>query len=460
MILGLVTWGWFHNSNSALSIPAWVAFAAPQNVHIQPVAQSASVPLEQTTPLTSTAESDTATGATSLPSITQLNNGANEPSTVITPTIALLPEPTVIITSTAQEPAPLLPTTITTPTTLAEPTAKVALILAPTVTPTPTEEPTVEIVSTLPQVRIIPAAGIKLPPTRTPTPPVFAVPTATRTPTPLPILPGRLWSNFVPAPAAESDHFWVGRPFLPSAPNQVASPSYQFGSTAGNRYRPHHGMDMSNPFGVPVLAATEGEVIHAGPDDVALLGPYNNFYGNTVVIRLARRLTVGDSQLDVYLLYGHLSQVFVAAGQQVQPADVVGAVGMTGIAIGPHLHMEMRLGANTYRHSVNPYLWVQPMGDQGAVAVRLLTADGRTWPGARLTLARFESGKATWARLIETYLDTENIGPDPAWGENGAMDGVPPGYYVLVGVVNGESIRSELTVNPGETTFVEIRTRQ
>jgi murein DD-endopeptidase MepM/ murein hydrolase activator NlpD len=269
-----------------------------------------------------------------------------------------------------------------------------------------------------------------------------------------------LWSNFVPAPASESDHFWVGRPFLPSAPNQVASPSYQFGSTAGNRYRPHHGMDMSNPFGTPVLAATAGEVIHAGPDDVALLGPYHNFYGNTVVIRLARRLTVGDSQLDVYLLYGHLSQVFVAVGQVVQPADVVGAVGMTGIAIGPHLHLEMRLGANTYRHSVNPYLWVQPMGDQGAVAVRLLTADGRTWPGARLTLARFESGKATWARLIETYLDTENIGPDPAWGENGAMDGVPPGYYVLVGLVNGESIRSELTVAPGATTFVEIHTRQ
>jgi murein DD-endopeptidase MepM/ murein hydrolase activator NlpD len=347
---------------------------------------------------------------------------------------------------------------------LSEPVpTKVAVVLVPTETPTatPTNGPE-QSQSELPQVRIIPAVGIKLPPTRTPSAddPGFEGPPPTPTPEPLPIEPGRLWSSFTPLPAPENDHFWVGRPFLPSAPNQVAAPSYQFGSTAGDRYRPHHGMDMSNPMGTPVLAATEGEVVHAGMDDPELLGPYNNFYGNAVVIRLDRKLTVGDGELDVYVLYGHLSQVFVTVGQRVGPQDVVGAVGMTGIAIGPHLHVEMRLGANTYRHSVNPYLWVQPLGDTGAVAVRLLTADGRTWPGARLTLARFEGGRATWARLIETYLDTENIGPDPAWGENGAMDGVPPGYYVIVGNVNGESVRAELTVNAGQTTFVEIRTQQ
>nr|HMN30627.1 M23 family metallopeptidase [Caldilineaceae bacterium] len=294
---------------------------------------------------------------------------------------------------------------------------KVAVVLVPTATPTapPTPEEAVA-VSALPQVRILPAVGIKLPPTRTPVGNAVVLgPTPTPTLPPLPIEPGRLWSDFVPAP--ENNHFWIGHPFLPSAGNQFSATSYQFGSTAGDRYRPHHGVDISNPMGTPVLAATEGEVVHAGLDDPDVLGPYPNFYGNAVVIRLDRRLKVGDGELDVYLLYGHMSQVYATVGQRVKPDDVVGAVGMTGIAIGPHLHVEMRLGANTYRHSVNPYLWLQPQGDNGAVAVRLLTADGRTWPGARLTLARFEGGQATWARLIETYLDTENIGPDPTWGE-------------------------------------------
>ncbi|MEZ4729104.1 MAG: M23 family metallopeptidase [Caldilineaceae bacterium] len=109
---------------------------------------------------------------------------------------------------------------------------------------------------------------------------------------------------------------------------------------------------------------------HAGLDDTVLLGPYNNFYGNAVVIRLNRQLPVATGQLDVFLLYGHLSQVNVTVGQQVRPEDVVGAVGMTGIAIGPHLHVEIRLGSNTYYHNVNPYLWVAPLEGQGSVAVR------------------------------------------------------------------------------------------
>ena len=54
----------------------------------------------------------------------------------------------------------------------------------------------------------------------------------------------------------------------------------------------------------------------------------------------------------------------------------------------------------------------------------------------------------------------ENIGPDPAWGENGAMGSVPPGRYYIVGRVNGESIRAEIDVRAGETTFVELRTQQ
>jgi len=275
---------------------------------------------------------------------------------------------------------------------------------------------------------------------------------------PIVLAPRRQWSTFLPG--GEATHFWVGRPHPAAVANQIAAPSYQFGSTAGGRYRVHHGMDIANTTGTPVRAAVTGEVVHAGPDDVEVLGPYPNFYGNAVVIRLDRRLTVAGGEMDVYLLYGHMSSVSVQKGQRVQPDDIVGTVGMTGIAIGPHLHVEMRVGANVYEASVNPYLWVEPPPGDGAVAVRLLTADGRTWPGARLTLAAFSGNVATWARVIETYPDNESVNPNPSFGENGAMEAVPAGTYIVVGTVNGERVAAEVSVEAGRTSFVELRTQQ
>jgi len=315
-----------------------------------------------------------------------------------------------------------------------------------------------------PQVEIIPIGGVQAEPVEEVEETVSAQATEAVV---APVIPEnvysgptRAWSSFQPKPPEENDHFWVESPFMNTEYNKVAAPSYQFGSTAGGQYRPHHGIDIANYWGTPIQAGAAGTVVFAGLDDPTPMGPYPNFYGNTVVIKLDRKLPVAGGELDAYVLYGHLSRVTVTAGQQVAPTDIVGEVGMTGIAIGPHLHFEMRVGENTYQNSVNPYLWLKPAPGEGVVAVRLVTADGRSWPGARLTLARFEDGRAVWGRLIETYLDNENIGPDPSWGENGAMGDVPAGYYVLIGNVNGESVRAEFFVRDGQTTFVEIRTKQ
>lgn len=324
---------------------------------------------------------------------------------------------------------------------------------SPTATATPTEE---NIPQDVPQVKLIPMLPIpSATSTGTPTN------TPTMTPTPLPLEPGTLWSTFIPGPPSETDHFWISRPFLPSARNQLASPNYQFGSTAYGRYRIHHGLDLSNPAGTPILAAVTGEVIHAGVDDPVLLAPFTNFYGKSVVIRLDRRLPVAGGELDVFLLYGHMSEVTVTVGQRVGPGDVVGTIGMTGIAIGPHLHIEVRVGSNTYDKSVNPYLWLQPREGTGVVAVRLLTSDGRTWPGGRVSLLGLgEGGSVTYSRQIDIYLNGEPLSPDPLFGENGALGSVPAGRYLLVTTVNGERIRKEISVRAGETSFVEMRTQQ
>ncbi|MCB0050199.1 MAG: peptidoglycan DD-metalloendopeptidase family protein, partial [Caldilinea sp.] len=206
--------------------------------------------------------------------------------------------------------------------------------------------------SPITQVEIIPIPGLEVQPAEVAEPEPALAPE----PEPLPAEvyegPTRAWSSFVPAPPEENDHFWVQSAFLGTEYNAVAAPSYQFGSTGGGRYRPHHGIDIANPWGTPVMAGTTGTVIHAGLDDPIVQGPYPNFYGNTVVIQLERKLPVAGGELNAFLLYGHLSRVTVEVGQRVEPGDIVGEVGMTGIAIGPHLHVEMRVGENTYQNSV------------------------------------------------------------------------------------------------------------
>jgi murein DD-endopeptidase MepM/ murein hydrolase activator NlpD len=270
---------------------------------------------------------------------------------------------------------------------------------------------------------------------------------------------GSTWETFTPLPAAEIDHYWLGFAF-PSGYNQFYSPNYQFGSTAGGRYRPHHGVDISNPNGTPVIAMAAGEVIHAGPDNPTLLGPYNNFYGNSVVILLDRKLTTPEGDKDVYLLYGHLSEVHATRGQQINVGDSVGAVGMTGIAIGPHLHIEVRVGQNSYMTAVNPALWIRPLPGTGSVAVRLLNAEGRSWVGAKVSLLKYEGSGARWVRTIETYRDEERLRSNPLWGENGAISNLDAGEYYIAAEINGEKVGQNITIQEGITTFVELRTKQ
>ena len=61
---------------------------------------------------------------------------------------------------------------------------------------------------------------------------------------------------------------------------------------------------------------------------------------------------------------------------------------------------------------------------------------------------------------MEIYPDNESVNPDPAFGENGAMEAVPEGVYYMVAVLNGERVAAEAVVRAGETTFVEMRTQQ
>ena len=93
--------------------------------------------------------------------------------------------------------------------------------------------------------------------------------------------------------------------------------------------RPHSGIDIAGSAGSEVLAADSGTVAVA---------TYSSSYGNYVTIYHSN----GD-----YTLYAHMSSLAVSAGQSVTQGDVIGYVGSTCWATGPHLHFEIRVNGST-----------------------------------------------------------------------------------------------------------------
>jgi murein DD-endopeptidase MepM/ murein hydrolase activator NlpD len=117
---------------------------------------------------------------------------------------------------------------------------------------------------------------------------------------------------------------WVDNPGNPGTWTYPMSPgSYQW--TRG--YSSYHtGVDLAGTVGTAVMAANGGSVIFAG---------WNTYgYGYAVV------LAHGDFQT----LYGHLTSINVGCGQYVNGGQVIGGLGASGNASGPHLHFEIRYG--------------------------------------------------------------------------------------------------------------------
>lgn len=88
----------------------------------------------------------------------------------------------------------------------------------------------------------------------------------------------------------------------------------------------HNGLDFGAPVGTPIVASEDGVVISVADQDRYCP---RGAYGKYVAIRHKIGLTT---------LYAHLSLFSVSEGQEVRRGDVIGYVGKTGYATGPHLH--------------------------------------------------------------------------------------------------------------------------
>ncbi len=94
-----------------------------------------------------------------------------------------------------------------------------------------------------------------------------------------------------------------------------------------NRVRAHKGIDFAAPVGTPIKAAGSGRVVSRG---------VKGGYGKAVVLAHPGSVTT---------LYGHMSRFAsgLSVGDKVKQGQVIGYVGMTGLATGPHLHYEYRV---------------------------------------------------------------------------------------------------------------------
>jgi murein DD-endopeptidase MepM/ murein hydrolase activator NlpD len=88
----------------------------------------------------------------------------------------------------------------------------------------------------------------------------------------------------------------------------------------------HSGIDIAAPYGFPVMTSLSGIVTFAEHN--------RSGYGLLVVI-------LGSDKHEYY--YAHLSRILTKTGKLIRQGDYLGNIGATGMAVGPHLHFEIRI---------------------------------------------------------------------------------------------------------------------
>lgn len=247
------------------------------------------------------------------------------------------------------------------------------------------------------------------------------------------------------------DHFFLGRP-IPS--NEVNWPNaqYRYGSTLLGFEDLHTGIDISAARYTKVVAVGSGEVIWAGYGLYRGIEDRSDPYGMAVAIRH----DFGYNNQQLYSVYAHMGSMEVWRGKRVEMGDVLGTVGETGDASGPHLHFEVRLGENRYFSTRNPELWIVPPEGWGVLAGRMENTYGRLLFEQLMQIISLETGQKwnVWA-----YADEATLHPDKYYNENFAISDLPAGPYEVQINFAGHTHTAQFLLEPGQVNYIEFHGR-
>ncbi|HLA97590.1 MAG TPA: M23 family metallopeptidase [Anaerolineales bacterium] len=251
---------------------------------------------------------------------------------------------------------------------------------------------------------------------------------------------------WVPTPF---DHFYFSRPIAADEVNWPLA-DYRYGGVFFPNVV-HTGIDIPAPPGTPVLAAGSGRVHFAGYGLYRGVEDPNDPYGLAVVIKH----DFGYQDETLFTVYGHMSQIDVVDGQQVQAGDQIGLVGQTGKVTGPHLHFEVRLGRNNFFRSRNPELWLAPPQGWGILAARLMSTSGQPLEDQLVTV-RAKDGSRRWS--VKSY-SRGTVVSDFSYQENMVLGDLPAGIYEVWIAYAGILHKYDVEIKPGMVTYFRFRGR-
>jgi murein DD-endopeptidase MepM/ murein hydrolase activator NlpD len=255
-----------------------------------------------------------------------------------------------------------------------------------------------------------------------------------------------------PAPWAlqPQDHFFFGRP-IPSGEVNWPNAQYRYGSTLFGAETLHTGVDMGAERGTQVLAAGPGEVVWAGYGLYRGIEDLTDPYGLAIAIRH----DFGYQGQPLYTVYAHLGSISVWSGQRVMMGDLLGTVGETGHATGPHLHFEVRLGENRYFSTRNPELWMVSPEGWGTLAGSVKNSYGRDLHEQLIQIRSLETDKR-WD--VWTYAEG-TVHPDDFYNENFAISDLPAGPYEVRIDFVGRPFTAQFLLLPGRVNFLTFHGR-